>query len=192
MNKCFWSTIIASIIVAFFVSACPVHADEYDEYSDYVSDPVQEELIQEPVPEVISELPVTIATPDITTPVTYNFTVVSAVNDLRSVLVTAAADHDTEITFPDSFDIDVSDYFDIIFSQNCDREYFRSIFISLILDYLGFTPDHPLYDYFYEVVGNFYDNITGLSRVRDEDAALTLAVCCLGSISLLGFVKWVI
>lgn len=185
MNKFFLSTIIA-IIVAFFISGVSVYADEYE------VDPVQEDFIQESEPEVIADLPVTAAPEIDQTPVTYNFAVNAALSDFKSCLVLAASDHDTEIIFPDNFDSEVSDYFDIILIQKGDPEFFKSIFISLILDSLGITSDSPLYDYFYDIIADYYDDMTGITQQRENNALGTLCFCVLGSISLLGFVKWVI
>lgn len=188
-NKCV-SGIIIAIIISVFVFHGTVEADEA------VTTLPEEEYIEQLIEDsevtdlsVTSELPVTITTTEY---IPFNFILDSAVNDLHSVLDQAAIDNNYQLVYPEIFDVDSSAALSYLLNTDTSNPVlYRDAFITLILSYLDITQDNPLYDVFYQVLEVYYNDLTGITQATDTSAALTLAVCMLGSISLLGFIKWV-
>lgn len=187
MNKFFMGTVIA-IIVSFFIFSGSVSADEYEPDQDEILTEETSEFIITDVPEVASELPETISTPD----ENYLLKIYSMNNLLRSELDQAADAQSFDLVYPDDFDSNVIAAYDLILTNTINPVVFRDTFVDLVLSYLGLIPDHPLYDYFRNTLLKYYDDVTGLTQQQEQSTALTLGICILGSVSLFGIVKWVI
>lgn len=112
-------------------------------------------------------------------------------SNLQLLLQSAADEVGYTIIFPDNYDDDIYNYLNFITSID-NPELYRDILIETFLTYIGITPDNPYYDVFYSIAAKYYDDVSGLTKQANDEAGIVAIISIIGSISLLGFVKWVI
>lgn len=150
-----------------------------------------EVLYDQPVELVDYELdPLETTEPIITDIADLNIFLDFAVNELTLRINAAALEHETEITFPDDFALNAGTIVGEVIYTDVDQ-LFRHIFIVKILEYLGIPEDSPLYDILYDVIGEYYDQLTSQDEQNNDSAVGVVLLSMCGFALSLSVLKWV-
>ena len=190
---------LITIIAAFFINGLYVSADDVE-----ILDPIEVTteadeddpealLYDQPVDLEDFEFelePLETTEPIITDIADLNIFLDYAVNELTLRINAAALEHETEITFPEDFSLNAGTLVGQVIYTDVDQ-LFRHIFITKILEYLGIPEDSPLYEVLYDVVGNFYDQLTSQDEQNNDSAVGVVLLSMCGFAVSLSVLKWI-
>ena len=181
---------IITIFAAFFINSSLNVKAAYVEIIDPVFDVFETsepESFDQPV-ELVDELDPLETTEPILTDL--NVFLDYAVTDLTLRINAAALENDTEIIFPEDFSLNAATILGEVIYTDVDQ-LFRHFFIVKILEYLGIPEDSPLYDILYDVIGEYYDQLTSQDEQNDDSASGILLISLCGFGVSLGVLKWI-